>query len=688
MSVGLGLRGTSLALGLALVCAGLAAAQGLTGDSPLAATTPVPDDTQAVAAALSAARAGDGARLRTLLDQSGDPLARKIGLWALADSTPEAMTWAQADEAWRDLGDWPRASRRRIAAERLIDRSGLSPAAVVAWFGADDPLTVEGAMALAGALEATGHADAATQAIRKAWRTLVCDAPTQDLLLRRFGGDLTLADQEARADLLLYGAQGPAVQGLLALLPPDQQALAQARMAVRRGDPGAQAMIEALPPADQVNPGLAYEMVLALRDRGDTAGALSLAPYLPTVNPDEHAAQQLWKHGALMAAALEAGDTEGAYQVAAHAGLATGPDAADAAFRAGWLALTRLKNPRLADTHFARLQAAGSSPLTQSRALYWRGRAAEAAGDPVQAQIFFGQAARHTATFYGQLAATRNGPADLVLGRDPEISAADRARFDGLGPVRAARLLHGLGNREGVRTFVVSLSENLANPADAALLVDMARDFGEPELAMRVVRNAARRGIILPERGYPLLPAPPGPDGAEPSLVLSVARQESSFDPAARSGAGARGLMQLMPATAITVARRSGLGRGSLDDPDFNMRVGSVYLAQLVNQFSGSYVMAAAAYNAGPSRPVQWAGLCGDPRGTTADPLDFIECIPFSETRDYVMRVMEGAQVYRARLAGGSAPITLAQDLKRGAYDAGAPPAVAIATAPPSPAGR
>jgi soluble lytic murein transglycosylase len=150
--------------------------------------------------------------------------------------------------------------------------------------------------------------------------------------------------------------------------------------------------------------------------------------------------------------------------------------------------------------------------------------------------------------------------------------------------------------------------------------------------------------------------------------VLGVTRQESSFDPLARSGAGARGMMQLMPATAQNIARRNGLGWGSLDDPEFNMRVGSVYLDQLVNQFSGSYVMAAAAYNAGPSRQAQWAGLCGDPRGSTTDPLDFIECIPFSETRDYVMRVMEATEIYRARLAGGSAKLTLPADLKRGGY--------------------
>ena len=185
---------------------------------------------------------------------------------------------------------------------------------------------------------------------------------------------------------------------------------------------------------------------------------------------------------------------------------------------------------------------------------------------------------------------------------------------------------------------------------------------------MRVVRNAAKRGFILPERGYPIHTPPQSYDAPETAFVLGVTRQESSFDPGARSGAGARGMMQLMPATAQIIARRVGLSGGDLEDPDYNMRLGSAFLAQLVDQFGGSNVMAAAAYNAGPGRPAQWAAECGDPRSSSADPIDFIECIPFGETRDYVMRVMEATQVYRARLNGGVAPNTLANDLKRGSY--------------------
>ena len=700
MTLGLGFRGTSLALGVALTCAGLATAQGLTGDSTQAGVGgPAAYDTPSVSATLSAARYGDAGRLRAILNQTTDPLARKVALWAMADAAPEGLSWTEADAARRDLADWPRPSRRQVAAEKLLDRSGLSPAAVVAWFGADRPLTPQGAMALADGLRATGQPDEAAAAVRRAWRTLTFDQDTQETMLARFAGLLTQADHVAREDYLLYGAQGPAAQDLLRFLPPEQQALAQARMAVRRGDPMASSLIAALPATDQMNPGLVYERVMALRDHGDIAGALALIPYLPATLPDEHAAQRLWKHGALVVGALQAGDANTAYQVAARSGLSSGADGAEAQFYAGWIALSRFKDPKLADNHFERLGQIGGSPITQSRALYWRGRAAEAQGDAMTAQIFYGQAAKFYTTFYGQLAATKGGRAEMVLGHDPAITPADRAAFEARDCVRAVRLLEGMGDKEAVRTFVIGLSESLPGALDEAMLVDLARGYGEQELSMRVVRNAAKRGFILPERGYPVRSAPAG---AEAPLVLSVTRQESSFDPFARSGAGARGMMQLMPTTAQNIARRSGLGWGSLDDPDFNMRVGSAYLDQLVSQFSGSYVMAAAAYNAGPSRPTQWVGLCGDPRGGSTDPLDFIECIPFSETRDYVMRVMEATQVYRARLNGGTAPITLALDLKRGAYGypsaggyqplgvvqpASTPPTPSVLD-PPSPGGR
>ena len=677
---------TSLIASVALTACGLAAAQGLTGDAPAPSSPfyqPQPDPSSAYAA-LAAAKSGNGQRVRSVMASTTDPLARRIALWAMADATPEVMSWAEADEARRVLADWPRAARREMAAERLIERSGLAPREVVAWFGKDSPLTAEGAMALASAQRANGDTAGAAQTIRKAWRTLAFDVALQQAMAARFSDLIGPDDNIAREDYLLYGTQGQAAQDMLRLLPPDRQAVALARIALRRGDANAEDLVAALPAADQTSPGVAYERILRLRERGDTFGALALMAYLPETLPSEAAAERVWKHGSLVVQALQAGDVNRAYAAAARSGLSTGVPAAESQFFAGWIALTRMKDPHRADAHFAKLQTLSASPITQSRALYWRGRAAEADGDQVGAQLFYSQGARYYTTFYGQLAAARTDAPQINLGHDPQITPSDRAAFEARDSVKAARLLASMGNHEGFRTFVAALSENVPDAASEAQLVDLAQSQPDGgDLALRVVRNAAKRGIILPERGYPIRTPTLVAGAAEIPLVLGVTRQESSFDAGAHSAAGARGMMQLMPATAQTVARRAGLGGGSLEDPDYNMKVGSLFLGQLVGQFGGSYVMAAAAYNAGPGRPNQWANLCGDPRSSASDPLDFIECIPFSETRDYVMRVMEATQVYRARLNGGSAPITLAADLKRGAYGYQAPPTVAQVSGTP-----
>ncbi len=688
-----------LILGASVVAlsAGLVAAQpavnpqgavtSLVMPTPVAGTyVPAIPQSQSLEQILRYARSGDGEQVRSAMSYLSDPTSREIALWALVDAAPASLTFQEAANARALLVGWPHEERREIAAENLIDRSGFTSGQIIAWLGGRAPRAARGAMALADALRATGQLAASANVVRVAWRTMAFDQDTQEAMLARFAGYLDQTDHVVREDMLLYGTQGPAAQDMLRLLPSDQQALAQARMAVRRGSGDAASLIEALPPSLQSSPGLAYERVLRLRDEGQTGAALSLVGYLPQQLPSTAAGERLWRHGSLVVEALQAGDVQGAYATAAHSGMTSGADAADAEFYAGWIALTRLRDARLADTHFARLLTIGRSPLTQSRAYFWRGRAAEAMGDLVAAQYNYGQGARFITTFYGQLSAAKAGETEISLPRDPVITAADRARFESYSFIRAARMLAQIGDRDGFRAFVCELADNLPNAADEALLVDLARSFGDQQGAMRIVRNAAKHDIILPERGYPVM-TPPLVGGAPPTpFILGIIRQESSFDASARSGAGARGMMQLMPATAMAMARRMGVeyAPGELEDPGYNMQLGSALLGKLVGDFGGSYVMAAAAYNAGPGRPNEWSARCGDPRSAATDPLDFIECIPFSETRDYVMRVMEATQVYRARLNGGAAPLTLAQDLKRGSYaysvEAPSPGPVTMAT--------
>jgi soluble lytic murein transglycosylase len=333
---------------------------------------------------------------------------------------------------------------------------------------------------------------------------------------------------------------------------------------------------------------------------------------------------------------------------------------------AGWLALDKLNEPARAEMHFARLDAAVSSPVSKARAAYWRGRVAERVGETALAQKFYEQGAAYPTTFYGQLAAQKAGRQEIVLSPDPPPTADDRASFEGAEMTHAIRLLASARQRGLVRVFALHYGGQVDTPGELALLVDQLRALDEQEVSLLAYRRGAVHGLILHERGYPLVRPPRVPGGAETAWMLAIMRQESQFDPRARSPVGAAGMMQILPETGRRVAREAGMNWSDdlLWNPQANMRLGSRYLGQLTQAFEGSYLLAAAAYNAGPHRPPEWTAFCGDPRSAPTDPLDFIECIPQSETRDYVMNVLANYQIYRARLNGGRATLTARETLR------------------------
>ncbi len=642
--------------------------------APVSSASPLAD-------ALRAARGGDVNRAQALQATLTDPVARKLVTWVEADSAGAMLSFGQLDQAGRDLQGWPREARRRAVTEKALEFGGASPATVIAWFGAREPQTAQGALALASAYQAQGRTADAQALVRRFWRERSFDADVQARMLARFGSSLTPADHARRLQNLLYGQSGPATQAMIGLVDADHQALARARLALRADRNDAPELVSALPASVANDAGLAFDRARFYRKRNlDTiaVGFLSAASADP---PGPDAAAAVWtERRALMGAALHSGDVRGAYAAAAAHGLGDGADYTEAEFFAGWIALSKLHDPALADAHFANVQRVGATPVTLSRALYWRGRAAQARGDSVAAQSYWREGGAYYTAFYGQLSAERAGVTRITLGVDPTPTADDRTRFEARETVRAARLLAENGHRDLFATFCQSIADQLDTVGEAALLVDLARADGDAGLATRVARVAITRGLYLPERGWPILSAPMGSGLPEPAFTLAIVRQESGFQPTIRSAVGARGLMQLMPATASNVARRQGLGYSAerLDEPEYNLRLGSAFLGQLTDDFSGSYVLAAAGYNAGPGRAGQWASDCGDPRQSSIDPADFIECIPFSETRNYVMRVLESVEVYRARLNGGSAPLTLIADLHRGGY---APSAAAMQTA-------
>lgn len=628
---------------------------------------------------LAAARAKDVNRTRDIESRISDATARKIIEWALIDTSADRLAYSDLAAADTTFAGWPRGDSRRTATEIALDRSGAGPDAALALFATRPPTTVQGAIALTDALEQRGRGEEARSLIRGWWRDKSFDASTQTRILNRWGAWFTQDDHDARAAMLLLGTHGPATRAMVQMASPDMRAVGNAVLALRTAY-SAEAIVAGLTPAQAMHPAVVLERVRIARARGQTSVGYPLLAALPAAPSHADGQKTLWdERRAYFLDALQNRNWQAAYDSMAGHGFPSGDRKVDAEFFAGWVALTKLNDPERAARHFETLRTASSTPITQGRAYYWLGRAAEARGDQAAAQSFYAGGARHIQTFYGQLAAEKTGQGTFTLPADPEITAADRARFEGNEVVRAARILGAADEMTLLRVFAYQLDDDLPQAADLAQLMDLTREYGEGFTAMMVGRAASQRGFLIPERQYPIRMPPAVPGAAPLEFTLAITRQESSFDPRARSHANARGMMQFIPATGRAVARQLGLPYSDerLWDPDFNMSLGSYHLGDLTNRFGGSMLLTTVGYNAGPARPSQWIARCGDPRAGSAfnvvDAVDFIECAPFTETRNYMMRVMENMQIYRARLNGGTAPLQMSSDISRGAMTSSGP---------------
>ena len=625
-------------------------------------------DATAFREGLAAARARDIPATRAAMERIGDATARRLVLWALIDTSGSQMSLADLAPAKRDLAAWPRAGSRHSDAEAALDRAMADPATVLAFFDGGAPETALGAVALAGALEASGRVGDAQALVRDWWRTRAFDVDTQTRILNRWSGWLTQADHDARLNQLLLGLHGPATRAMAGLVSPERRAVAEAVFALRTAyQPDA--IVAGLSPAQAGDPAVVLERVRLLRSAGREAEGFALLAGLPPAPTHDAGQDTLWSERRnYFIDALEQRNWQGAYHAMAGHGFPGSERKVDAEFFAGWVALTKLNDPARAEGHFETLRQSSQTPITQGRANYWLGRVAEARGDAATAQARYAEGARHIQSFYGQLSAEKVGVTTLTLPPEVEITDADRARFENLELVRALRILGEAGEMSLFRVFTYQLDDQLTEAADFAQLIDVSRAYGDQFASMMAGRAASQRGIILPERQYPIRIPEQRPGSATLPFTLAITRQESSFDPAVVSSAGARGMMQFLPSTAQGVARRLGMpyAPDRLFDPDYNMTLGSYHLGELMSRFGGSMLLTAVGYNAGPGRPPQWVARCGDPRGGQVDPVDFIECTPFTETRNYMMRVMENHSIYKARLNGGSAPLTLSADIAAG----------------------
>jgi len=623
-------------------------------------------------------------------------------------------TFAALRQFYEAHADWPRGlTLRRRVEEAITSRTPSS--AILAWFSDKPPVTARGRLRYAEALFEEGRSAEAAAWLREGWRSARLLRSEERQILRRHGEHLTEADHVARVDYLLWKRARSDAYRMLSHLPADRTALAQARIALIGFAWNVDRKIAAVPAHLQDDAGLVYDRTYWRRVKGKHDSARELLLSVPVDGEEILRPDRWWRERHFQARrALRRGEVEDAYRLAAEHALLDGhrasleraldgmdADAADAAenaetalaevdtpdlprdtraqiaeaeWLAGWIALRFLGRPVDAMQHFETMYAMVNFPVSLARGAYWAGRAAEAVRDPALAQRWFAEAARYPTAYYGQLALDRLG-GDMAAVAEAAITpdADMRAEFERRRLVRAARLLALIGANDALRDIVRHLTMRADSPKEAALAAELGKELDRPDVGVIAAKLAVRDGTVLIDQGYPVIDTPLPLNGTR-SLVHAIARQESLFDPQAQSHVGALGLMQLMPATANRVARQLRYPYSKqrlLSDPTYNLTLGSHYFETLLRRYDGSPMLALAAYNAGPGNVSRWIREYGDPRGVAADPVDWVELIPYSETRNYVQRVLEAAAIYDLRLAASPQP-SLTQYLQRGRRESAA----------------
>jgi soluble lytic murein transglycosylase len=597
-----------------------------------------------------------------------DPLARKLAEWIILRSDDNGATVERYRAFLSANPSWPSQTflRRRLEAALWDDHR--EDAVIWSWFETESPVSAKGRFSLARVLLARGDRANAERLVREAWHNDPMSEETENTALDLFGALLTAGDHKARMDALLYGSEHAAALRAAKRLGSGYVALARARIAAYEKAPNLRALLEAVPHELHGDPGYVFSKIQLLRREEKFADAAQLMLAAPKDPARLHNLDEWWIERRLLARKMiDVGEHRTAYLIARDAALPTRDIyKTEQEFTAGWIALRFLNDPATAAQHFARIGIGSVNPTTLARAGYWQGRAAEAAGRSQDARAAYMAAAAQSTSYYGQLARAKLGLPQIELTQPPRSRGVERLEI-----VRAVQLLYDLDEGEIAVPIFADMGDN-GDPEALVGLAEMAAHHGDARAMLLVGKAALNRGLPFDFYAYPVNGIPSfkaiGPE-VEQSVVYAIARQESAFNPAVVSPAQAYGLMQVTPEAGRYVCKRAGV---SFDiarmktDPVYNAALGAAELGGLIEDFRGSYIMTFAAYNAGRGSLKKWIERYGDPRDPKVDAVDWVELIPFSETRNYVQRVMENLQVYRARFGGGTR-LQIEADLHRGA---------------------
>ncbi|AJY46595.1 lytic transglycosylase domain-containing protein [Martelella endophytica] len=591
--------------------------------------------------------------LRARSQLANGSLDHQILSWAIAVSGERGVPSSEIAEAQQELRGWPGLSSLRANSERAFAAENPSANAVIAAFGNTLPETSDGTIVLTRALLQTGQRKQAHDVLTRAWTGWALDTGTENRILKEFGPILTTEDHKERMVYLLYRDRATQAERFSSL--GDAQSFYKAWAAVIRRQSNAGALINAVHPSWHSDPGFLYIQIRNARQNNQYDTAAALLKKMPRNQETLVNADQWWDESRIIARQYyEDGRPRDAYNLVNAAMPEDRVDRLDAEFHAGWFALRGLKDGRTASRHFAEIVKISPTPISSSRSYYWQGRAAEAGG-PGNARDFYRLAGQYSTTFYGQLALAKLGQTQFNVDY-PSPTAADRANFQKAPAVQAINRLESVGHGWRTDALYRALAEQLTSPGELAILAYQAETDRSHALALQVGKIAYGKGVDVAALAFPTGVIPPSANisGSGMALAYAIARQESAFNPAAVSPADARGLLQLLPSTAQRVASRHGMSYSAAKlttDPGYNATLGAHYLGEQIDKFGGSYILTFIAYNAGPARVPQWIDRFGDPRGKNIDfVVDWIESIPYPETRNYVQRIMENYEIYKARL--------------------------------------
>jgi len=600
-----------------------------------------------------------------------DPVAKKLAEWLILRSDNNNATVERYRAFLAANPSWPSQIflRRRLEASLWDDKR--EDEVVWSWFENETPISAKGKLALAKVMLDRGDRANARRLVRDAWRTDPMTEETEDAALDMFGPLITPGDQKARMDAFGYTTENElAALRAAKRLGAGYVALVKARLASVRKSSNAKALLEAVPYELRSDTGYLFARIQQLRraEKYDEAAQLMMsAPRDPSrlYNLDEW-----WIERRLIARKMiDLGEYKNAYLIARDAAPPTRDVyRTEQLFTSGWIALRFLNDPQTALQHFSRIGIGSVNPTTLARAGYWKGRAAEAMGRMQEARSYYASAAEQSTSYYGQLARAKLSMPQLVLNEVPRARGAERLEI-----VRAVQLLFDLDEREIAIPIFADVGEN--GDEEAVLgLAELTARYGYARGMILAGKAALNRGMPFDRYAYPVtgIPAysPIGSD-VEKSVLFAIARQESMFNPGDVSPAQAYGLLQVTPDAGRYVCKRAGVSFNVArmkTDPAYNAALGAAELGGLMEDFRGSYIMTFAAYNAGRGSLKKWIERYGDPRDPKVDAVDWVELIPFSETRNYVQRIMENLQVYRARFGGGSR-LQIEADLHRGAIE-------------------